>query len=174
MQNYEDFLVESMNLFFEKYSGQDSFSIQESIRHFSDFTSIEFTSQRQDIRYMLLMNHHEIILMCDCHNPRKIKSMGYKFWEKFIKLNDLGKLSFKSHTGNSKQIKNAIYNLIQEIVLIEERDNHSVDFGCFEVILETPVMLNSEEVNLTMNKIAQILKLLHAINNDLHRGSTVK
>ncbi|OPH36798.1 hypothetical protein [Moraxella equi] len=93
---------------------------------------------------------------------------------KFTQLNQIGNLSFSSFRGtsfiknktNKKPVKSSIYGIIREIILMEEYDDVSVDFGCLELemgLVEENEFDNEREV------IANALNILYSINQEMHR-----
>ena len=88
--------------------------------------------------------------------------MPTSFWRLFIELDTIGNLTFLSLAPNQKiqsklnqnKSKSVIYNLIKEIVLMDEYNNFSVDFGCLQIsfsLLNEPDNL-SEKILTTLTQ----------------------
>lgn len=173
----QEFLVYCANQFIDTFNGKDTFLIP-----LSDDRKVYNTKQpntaiyssKQKLQYQLSRFLNDIYVTTDILKPELLRKMPSSFWAIFIELDTIGCLSFSSSTNNEKvqNKKNrqrsgcAIFELIKEIVLIDEYDNYCNDFGSLEVVFD----LTKEQPNLIEN-IIKALTLLHKINYLMYRKS---
>ncbi|WP_439257697.1 MULTISPECIES: hypothetical protein [unclassified Lonepinella] len=169
----QEFLVYCVDEFLDSFKGKDSFLLPSSGDRRGDsspYPNTAFLSKKQNIKYDLRRFLNEIYISVDIFDPKELKKMPSSFWNLFFELESLGKVKFSPHCVSGKNeinqnsSKSAIYDVIREIVLMDEYNNYSVDFGLIEVIFD----LNKSRDNLP-NNIIESFRILHKINYQLYR-----
>ena len=168
----EKFLIDCANEFIASLKGRDSFQVY--VSNASVYPTIWLNSLKQNVQYRLDRYINTINIIADICYPSTLRKMPTSFWRLFIELDMIGNLTFLSLAPNQKiqsklnqnKSKSVIYNLIKEIVLMDEHDNFSVDFECLQISFN----LLNEPDNLS-EKILSALTQLHKINKQLQQKS---
>lgn len=176
----QEFLLYCMNEFIRSFKGRDQFFLPSSddgiICEKNPLPHTGIFSEKQNVTYELTRLYNEIFLSVDILFPQEIKIMPSSFWTPFIELDEIGKLTFSLSECNSeikskvnqKGSKSAIYDLIKEMVLLDEYEylNRS---GSLTVTFD----LNKDYENLA-RRIIESINLLYKINYQLYRRNYLK
>lgn len=171
----QEFLVYCANKFIDTFKGKDTFLVPESKDgklYSIDLPNTAIYSTKQELQYRLNRLFNTIYIEADIFSPLLLRKMPNSFWAIFAELDSIGKCSFSScgsnekiqNKNNKKKSNSSIFDLIKEIVLMDEHDSYCNDFGFLEVAFD----LSEKRSNLIEN-IISALTLLHKINYLLYR-----
>ncbi|MEG9499606.1 hypothetical protein [Mannheimia indoligenes] len=179
-ESEQDFLVYCINEFLDSFRGQDKFflPLSDDLRLYNtSYANVALLSKKQNIQYRLSIYLNNLVIDTDIFEPKLIRKMPNSFWSYFIELNKVGKLRFETWGANEKiqsdlnekSSENAIFELIKEIVLMDEYDNFCNDFGKLEISFDL-----SKESEGLIDKVVKAITLLHKINYQLYRKNYLK
>lgn len=173
----QEFLVFCANQFISSFKGRDKFLLPNTSdnRYYSSnypFPNTAILSEKQNNIYSLCRMYNDIFISTSFIYPFELNKMPSDFWGMIIELDRLGKVNFLPYSANKKiqgkhnkkDSKTAIYNIIKELVLMDEYDSYSIDFGALEVCFK----ISNLDLSLVDN-IIEGLNILHKINYQLYR-----
>lgn len=177
----QEFLVYCLDKFLNSFRGQDKFLLPESedgtVYNNYPYPHTAVLSKKQNIAYHLQRFFNDITVTVDVLFPKEIKKMPSTFWGLFIELDGMGQLKFISSGNNcdiqgkenQKESKTAIYDLVKEIVLLDEYDYQNNYCGQLAVTFD----LSKGTENL-VPKIVKSINILYKINYQLYRRNYLK
>ncbi|MBV7387764.1 hypothetical protein KRX11_03770 [Pasteurellaceae bacterium TAE3-ERU1] len=176
----QEFLLNCAREFIQSFRGRDEFILPSSdsgiIYEQVPYPHTGVLSVKQNIVYELSRLYNEIFIKVEILFPEEIRFMPSSFWSSFIELDELGKLTFLLSECNNaikskinrKQSKCVIYDLVKEMVLLDEYD-YINNNGYLTLTFE----LNKNNENL-IQRIIKSINLLYKINYQLYRRNYLK